>query len=147
MIRLSIVLLILGFTVSTTNAQVKESQKEKEIKISKPVKPVSFDKTSHNFGEIEQGSPATASFTIRNDGKEPLVITAVSTSCGCTAPAYPKQPVQPGKSGEIKLTYNSKVKGYFKKSAQVKTQDSKFFQLYIEGTVKEGQEGKKAVEK
>ena len=136
MIRLSIILLSLGLLISPFESYGQGYQKEKKVELAKPIKPVSFDKTTHNFGLIEKGNPATATFTIKNNGTEPLVIISVKSSCGCTVPSYPKQPLQSGKTGEIKLTYNSKISGYFKKSAQVKTKDGKIHVLYIEGTVK-----------
>lgn len=136
MIKFSIALMIIGFLATPLTSNAQEIQKEKKAEISQVGDAVSFDKTTHNFGEIDKGSPAVATFIIKNNKPEPLIITNVSTSCGCTASAFPKEPILQGKTGEIKLTYDSKRVGFFKKSAQVKTQDAKFFTLNIEGTVK-----------
>ena len=141
--RFWIAIFVLGF-LSGSMSFAQDYQKEEKAEISKPVEPVSFDKTNHDFGVLEKGAPATATFKIKNNKKEPLVIVHVGTSCGCTAPKYPKEPIKPGESGEIKLTYDSKKLGPFRKSAQVKTADNKFFTLYIQGDVKQGQEGKEA---
>ena len=140
-----IALIILGLFFSTINSIAQDYQKADKIEISKPGKAVTFNKTTHDFGVLEKGAPATAAFTIKNNKTEPLIIVHVGASCGCTAPAYPKEPIAPGKTGVIKLTYDSKRLGPFKKSAQVKTKDGKFFKLFIEGTVEksEGQESKK----
>lgn len=135
--RIWITLMIVGLLTGTANSFAQDYQKEAKAEISKPGKPVTFDKTTHKFGDLVKGSPATASFKITNNKTEPLVIVHVGTSCGCTAPVYPKEPIKPGESGTIKLTYDSKKLGYFKKSAQVKTKEGKFFQLLIEGTVKD----------
>jgi len=129
-------MIILGSLIFTLNTQGQDFIKEEKATIETPASKASFDKTNHNFGELVQGNPATATFKMKNDGTEPLMITAVSTSCGCTAPVFPKEPLKPGKSGEIKLTYDAKTPGFFKKSAQVKTQDGKIHTLYIEGEVK-----------
>ena len=142
--RFWIAILILGFISASNSSFAQDYKKEEKAELSKPTEPVSFDKTKHDFGVLERGAPATATFKITNNKEEPLVIVHVGTSCGCTAPKYPKEPIKPGESGEIKLTYDSKRLGAFKKSAQVKTADSKFFTLYIQGDVKESQEGSKA---
>ena len=134
--RIWITLMIVGLLTGSVSSFAQDYQKAAKAEISKPGEPVSFDKTTHSFGELEKGAPATASFTIKNNKTEPLIIVHVSASCGCTAPSYPKEPIPPGKTGVIKLTYDSKRIGPFKKSAQVKTKDGKFFKLYIEGTVK-----------
>lgn len=135
--RIWIALMIVGLFTGTMNSIAQDYQKAAKAEISKKGEPISFDKTTHSFGDLVKGSPATASFTIKNNKTEPLVIVHVGTSCGCTAPVYTKEPIQPGKTGVIKLTYDSKKMGYFKKSAQVKTKEGKFFALYIDGTVKE----------
>ena len=131
-----IALMLLGFLAGNMNSFAQDYQKEAKAEISKTEDPVSFDKTTHSFGDLEKDVPATATFTVKNNRTEPLIITHVSTSCGCTAPEFTKEPIATGKTGTVKLKYNSKAMGYFKKSAQVKTKDGKFFTLYIDGTVK-----------
>ena len=60
----------------------------------------------HNFGDIEQNTTNPKTFTFTNTGSEPLIISDAKGSCGCTVPEYPKQPIQPGESGEIKVVYS-----------------------------------------
>jgi archaellum component FlaG (FlaF/FlaG flagellin family) len=68
---------------------------------------ISFDKTSHDFGKIkEQDGLATITFTVKNTGTEPLVISRVQASCGCTTPTWTKDPILPGKTGTITASYN-----------------------------------------
>lgn len=66
-----------------------------------------FDATDHVFGTIKQGDVATHEFRFKNTGKEPLIITSASGSCGCTVPDWPKDPIRPGGEGVIKVTFNS----------------------------------------
>ncbi|MDR1666960.1 MAG: DUF1573 domain-containing protein [Bacteroidales bacterium] len=77
---------------------------------SSPAQPIiTFDKTTHDFGKVnEMDGEAIHDFTFRNDGTSPLIIKNVTTTCGCTTPEWTKQPVAPGKSGLIKVSYDVK---------------------------------------
>ena len=66
-----------------------------------------FDETKHDFGDIIQGDKVEHSFKFTNSGKEPLVISRIVTTCGCTAPTWSKEPIKPGESGKIKIVFNS----------------------------------------
>ena len=68
---------------------------------------ITFEKTEHDFGTLLQGEVVTYSFHFTNTGNEPLIISQVTSSCGCTVGDYPRNPIAPGKGGEIKATYNS----------------------------------------
>lgn len=102
---------------------------------------IKFDKTVHDFGNFSEKSPVqTAVFTFTNIGKEPLIINQAIASCGCTVPAYTKEPIQAGKTGTVKVTYNGKGKfpGHFKKSITIRTNGKvEMVRLYIEGNMKE----------
>jgi len=78
-----------------------------------------FDKTVHDYGTIEKASDGTSIFTFTNKGQKPLVLSNVRASCGCTVPEWPKQPVAPGESGEIKVKYNTNIAGNFNKTITV----------------------------
>ena len=67
-----------------------------------------FDETIHDFGKVIQGERVLFGFKFINIGGSDLVITRVSSSCGCTIGNYPKQPVAPGKSGIIEVSFDSK---------------------------------------
>ena len=69
---------------------------------------IKFDKEEHNFGTLLQGEVVTYSFHFTNTGNMPLIISTVSSSCGCTVGDYPREPIAPGKSSAIKVTYDSK---------------------------------------
>lgn len=66
-----------------------------------------FEEEEYNFGTIKQGESMTHIFTFVNTGKEPLIITSASGSCGCTVPEWPKEPIKKGDKGTIKVTFNS----------------------------------------
>ena len=65
-----------------------------------------FDKESHDFGKVTLGKPVSVDFKFTNTGEEPLIISKVETSCGCTVPEYTQTPVKKGESGVIKVTYS-----------------------------------------
>ena len=68
---------------------------------------ITFQESEFNFGDIAQGEKAEHVFTFKNTGTAPLVLSNVLTTCGCTASEWPKEPVAPGKSAQIKVTFNS----------------------------------------
>lgn len=76
------------------------------------VKPkIEFEKTEFDFGKILQGEVVSYTFHFTNTGNAPLIITSVEKSCGCTTSDFPREPIDPGQGGEIKVTYDSK--GHF----------------------------------
>ncbi len=98
---------------------------------------VKFEKETHDFGSIPQGTPATYTFTFENTGKTPLIITNASASCGCTTPDWSKEPIKPGKKGFVKATYNAAAPGPFTKSVTVMSNaTNSTIILYLKGDVK-----------
>ena len=75
-----------------------------------------FNEEKHDFGKITQGTPVTTVFEFTNVGKEPLILTEVRPTCGCTIADYTKTPVKSGDKGLIKITYNAAVAGSFIKT-------------------------------
>ncbi|GAD06788.1 hypothetical protein HQ45_01840 [Porphyromonas crevioricanis] len=68
---------------------------------------ISATQAEYDFGTIKEANGKVSHvFTINNTGKAPLVITRVVASCGCTTPEYEQEPIAPGKSGKITVTYN-----------------------------------------
>ena len=102
---------------------------------------IKFDKLVHDFGKFSESAPVVSTtFSFTNTGDQPLVINQAVASCGCTVPEYTKEPIQPGKKGELKVTYNGtgKFPGHFKKSITVRTNGKvEMTRLYIEGTMEE----------
>lgn len=99
---------------------------------------IEFDKTSHNFGTIqENGGPAIYDFKFTNTGTVPLILTNVRAGCGCTTPEWDRKPVAPGESGLIKVSYNPMGRpGSFVKSIAVNSNASNSVEtLTIRGKV------------
>lgn len=106
-----------------------------------PQPEISFDKTVHNFGTFSEKNPVqTCTFTFKNTGKAPLIILQAIASCGCTVPEYTEQPVAPGKTGTIKVTYDGtgRYPGHFKKIITVNSNaKQRLVRLCIEGDMTE----------
>src|SRR6056297_451972 len=84
---------------------------------------ISFEKDAHDFGKIkEDGGKVAHEFTFTNTGDEPLVITNVRATCGCTTPTWTKEPVMPGKKGFVKAAFDPRNRpGNFNKSIIITT--------------------------
>lgn len=94
---------------------------------------------TYDFGEIKESDGKVAyAFKINNKGDFPLVITRVIASCGCTTPEWTKEPIAPGGSGDIKITYDPKGRpGPFAKTISVYSNGKTgSFILSIRGDVK-----------
>ncbi len=76
-----------------------------------PATSMTFAQPTFDFGKIMDGEKVEHVFLFENTGSEPLVISNAKGSCGCTVPDWPKDPIKPGATGEIKVVYNSKGKG------------------------------------
>lgn len=68
---------------------------------------IKFDVPSYDFGDIEQGEKVAYTFEFTNDGDAPVIISNVMTTCGCTASSWPREPIAPGQSSKIDVTFNS----------------------------------------
>jgi hypothetical protein len=80
-----------------------------------------FDTETVDYGTIEQGSDPYRVFKFTNTGTEPLIITHAKGSCGCTVPTYPKEPIAPGETNEIKVRYDTNRLGKFTKRVTLTT--------------------------
>jgi hypothetical protein len=75
-------------------------------KVNGPV--ITFEKKTHDFGQIVQGDKVEETFKFTNTGTEPLIITNVQVTCGCTTPkGWPRDPIMPGGKGEVTIAFNS----------------------------------------
>jgi len=80
---------------------------------------IQFDKMLHDFGTVQQNDPTETVFAFTNVSDEPVKLTRVKASCGCTTPSYTQEAVAPGETGEINVKYNSARVGAFNKSVSV----------------------------
>lgn len=97
---------------------------------------MAFETLSHDYGSIVYDADGTYQFKFTNKSKKPIVITNVKSSCGCTIPAWPKEPIQPGEVGNITVKYNTKLAGSFNKTVQVfSTAENSPVKLSIRGKV------------
>lgn len=99
---------------------------------------IDFEKTAHDFGIIsETGGPAVYDFVFKNTGDAPLILNSVRASCGCTTPSWSRQPIAPGETGSIKVSFDPRHRpGRFNKSITVNSNASTpVSSLSIQGTV------------
>ncbi len=100
---------------------------------------ITFEKLTHDFGTIKEvDGPVSCTFKFKNTGTGMLVIYQAIASCGCTSPTFPKEPIKPGDSGEIKVTYNGagKSPGKFDKVITLRTNtNDEIIRLKIQGTM------------
>ncbi|MBN1951806.1 MAG: DUF1573 domain-containing protein [Bacteroidales bacterium] len=97
---------------------------------------IEFEMLSHNFGVIPQNGDGKVDFVFTNTGTEPLMLTNVRSSCGCTVPEWPREPIAAGAKSVIKVNYDTRRVGAFKKSISVYSNVSEVpIRLEISGTV------------
>lgn len=92
------------------NGKNVELAKQRDSQIKEGGAKFKFDKTEHDFGVIQEGDVVETVFMFTNSGKSELIITSAKASCGCTIPEWPKEPIMPGESGQIKVKFNSDKK-------------------------------------
>ena len=129
-----------GLQIEGTSEEAPKSSEEgAQIQATNTEGPqISFDTTEYNFGKINTGDKITHIFEFENKGTEPLLLLGVRTSCGCTAPSWPKEPVMPGKKGEVKIIFDSTGKsGSQNKKITVSSNanNNSSFELYLRGEV------------
>ena len=128
------IILSLVFVASLMVSAQSESVNNETKNPNAPV--ITFDKVVHDYGTIYQGSDGKCEFVFKNTGKEPLILSKPRSSCGCTVPQWPKQPILPGESDKITVTYNTKKIGVINKTVTIYSNASnKSVVLRIKGKV------------
>ena len=107
-------IIILSFAMCISGCKNSPEEKAKERG-----KEIWFEEYLHDYGEIPKDSDGSWSFTFKNLGKSSVIINRVRSTCGCTIPAWPREPIEPGASGEITVKYNTSTTGTFLKSVYV----------------------------
>jgi hypothetical protein len=97
-----------------------------------------FEKTTHDYGTVTKGGDGTCEFKFKNTGIEPLILSNVTSSCGCTVPEWPREPILKGKSAAIKVKYDTNRIGGINKTITVNSNGkTPSIQLRIIGNVVE----------
>jgi len=98
---------------------------------------IEFKSETVDYGEVAKGADGVRVFEFTNTGDAPLIITKVSSSCGCTIPKKPEDPILPGKTGEIQVKYDTNRVGPIRKAITViSNSDTPTKVLKIKGEVK-----------
>ena len=80
---------------------------------------ITFEKLTHDYGDIKKGADGQCVFIFKNSGSAPLIISKVMNSCGCIVPSWPKDPIAPGETAKILVKYDTKRVGRISKSLTV----------------------------
>lgn len=96
-----------GNASSKINKANLEKAATRDIEIKKGTAVISLDKKVYDFGTVNEGDIVETSFKVTNSGKNNLVITNAQASCGCTVPVWPKAPIKPGETGDVKVKFNT----------------------------------------
>ena len=101
-----LMLLFVGLTYIGVSAQEKVAK-------------IEFKSDVIDYGEIARGSDGVRVFEFTNTGNAPLVISSVTSTCGCTIPKKPKDPIMPGQTGQIEVKYDTNRVGHIRKTIMV----------------------------
>ena len=124
MMKKAVLLLFVGLLAFAVQAQEKTAK-------------IEFKSETVDYGEINKGSDGVRVFEFTNTGDAPLIISKVSSSCGCTIPKKPEEPIMPGQTGEIQVKYDTKRVGPIRKAITViSNADTPTKVLKIKGEVK-----------
>lgn len=106
---------LISLAISCSNPSDKKesllpppAEKMAEMEAKKDLAKIDFSKTIHEFGDVQHGEVLEYTFVFKNTGKGDLVIYSASASCGCTVPEFDKNPIAPGKSGKVKIVFNTR---------------------------------------
>jgi hypothetical protein len=99
-----------GNATTKINKENLQKAASRDLEIKKGTASITLDKTVYDFGTVNEGDIVKTSFMVTNSGKTDLVITNAKATCGCTIPVWPKAPIKPGETGEVKVQFNTKGK-------------------------------------
>jgi hypothetical protein len=108
---------ILFIGLLTISVKAQENQTEKAQDTNAAI--FEFETDVIDYGKIELNADGVRVFKFKNIGKSPLVINKIDSSCGCTVPKKPKDPIMPGETGEIEVKYATNRAGGFAKTITI----------------------------
>ncbi|MGE0077553.1 MAG: DUF1573 domain-containing protein [Bacteroidales bacterium] len=133
--KIALMLVLFSSIALTSLAQTADSLKVETSEIK-------FNSTEIDYGVITKGADGERVFEFTNTGKQPLVLSNVSASCGCTVVEWVKDPIKPGDKGSFKVKYNTNIVGTFHKVIRVFSNAPQSpVMLTIKGEVKPSEEG------
>ncbi len=109
-------LLFIGFIAFSIKAQENNAN---NTTVDSNAPAFKFEQDVIDYGKIEQNADGVRVFKFTNTGKSPLIISRIQSSCGCTVPTKPKDPIMPGKTGEIEVKYATNRIGGFNKTITI----------------------------
>jgi len=138
------IMLSLFVVLFTTSISFSQAMSAKDsIKAAKNAPFMLFENTTHDYGTVPYNGDGTCEFKFKNTGKSPLIISSCKSSCGCTVPSWPKEPIQKGESAVIKVKYATTRVGLIQKTITVTSNSlNSPVILNIKGTVEKAPEEK-----
>lgn len=133
-------MLTLGISLIVSFIMAQNATTTPAVNKNAPV--INFEKTTHDYGTVVKGGDGMCEFKFKNTGIEPLILSNVTSSCGCTVPEWPREPILKGKSNTIKVKYDTNRVGPINKTVTVTSNaTNSSIQLRIIGTVVDKAEG------
>ncbi|MGK0412462.1 MAG: hypothetical protein ACJA1B_000659 [Polaribacter sp.] len=99
-----------GSATSKINKDNLETAKSRDVEIKNGAASITFESTEYDFGTVNEGDIVETTFKLTNSGKTDLVITDAKVTCGCTVPVWPKKPIKPGQTEDVKVKFNTNGK-------------------------------------
>ena len=140
------VMIFSAFTLSAQNKPTKakattEAKTETVVADNPNAPEIAFEKTVHDYGTVPYKGDGKCEFRFTNTGKEPLILTKVRSSCGCTVPKWPREPILPGQSEVINVEYKTNRIGKINKTITVQSNaKTNSVVLRIQGQVQKPEE-------
>ena len=107
-------MLILCVTITLFSCDIRNTKEKPGLQVANTdqkfgdTTSVQMIDSVYNFGKVTDGENVVFSYRFRNTGKNPLIISSATASCGCTVPEKPEEPIKPGETGFLKVVFNSK---------------------------------------
>lgn len=125
---------LVAFTSCKDNASSKinsdnVAEAAQRDEAGKQIPVMEFEEMEHDFGTIQQGTAQETIFKFTNTGNAPLIITNATSSCGCTVPNPPKEPIAPGETGELVVKFNGSGQNQVSKTITVNANTEKGSEL------------------
>ena len=112
-------IIMMGANAQVSSDKAAQVRNDKTTEADPNAPQIVFNKLVHDYGDVNQHGDGRCEFTFTNEGKEPLILSNVRSSCGCTVPEWPRQPILPGDSEVIKVKYDTKRVGVINKTVHV----------------------------